>query len=121
LEVARTVVAAPSRVVKCLWEVFVGVWGAVRVVCVSVSGVLFSVVVCVCVCVTLLIFLQEVMGALASVVLFTPLLFTPLLFTGGDGRACGTRSVALFTPLLFTETKKQSPKTGARANNTPHK
>jgi len=36
-EVARTVVAPPSSVVKCLWEVFV--WGVVLVVCV-----------CVCVC-----------------------------------------------------------------------
>ena len=46
---ARTVVAPPSSVVKCLWEVFVlGVWGVVLVVCVSVSGVLFPVGVCVC-------------------------------------------------------------------------
>ena len=54
-EVARTVVAPPSSGVKCLWEVFV--WGVVLVVCVcvSVSGVLFSVGVCVC---DLLIFLQ---------------------------------------------------------------
>jgi len=39
----------PSSVVKCLWVVFV--WGVVLVVCVcvSVSGVLFSVAVCVCV------------------------------------------------------------------------
>jgi len=45
-EVARTVVAAPSSVVQCLWEVFV--WGFVLVVCVcvSLSGVLFSVGVC---------------------------------------------------------------------------
>jgi len=51
-EVARTVVAPPSSVVKCLWGVFV--WGLVCCscrVCVSVSGVLFSVAVCVCVCV----------------------------------------------------------------------
>ena len=43
----RTVVAPPSSVVKCLWEVFV--WSVVLVVCVSVSvsGVLFSVGVCV--------------------------------------------------------------------------
>jgi len=56
-EVARTVVAPPSSVVKCLWEVFV--WGVVLVVCVrvSVSGMLFSVGVCVCVR-DLLIFLQ---------------------------------------------------------------
>jgi len=55
-EVARTVVAAPSSVVKCLW-------GGVRLgccsrrvrVCVSLSGVLFSVGVCVC---DLLIFLH---------------------------------------------------------------
>ena len=59
-EVARTVVAPPSSVVKCLWEVFV--WGVVLVVCVcvcvcvSVSGVLFSVGVCVC---DLLIILQK--------------------------------------------------------------
>ena len=41
----------------CLWEVFAWVWGVVLVVCVcmSVSGVLFSVGVCVC---DLLIFLQ---------------------------------------------------------------
>jgi len=39
-EVARTVVAPPSSVVKCLWEVFV--WG---------FGVLFLSCVCVCVCV----------------------------------------------------------------------
>jgi len=51
-----TVVAPPSSVVKCLWEVFV--WGDVLVVCVcvSVSGVLFSVGVCVC---DLLIFLPS--------------------------------------------------------------
>jgi len=50
-EVARTVVAPPSSVVKCLWEVFVGGWGVVLVVCVCVlvSGVLFPVGVCVCV------------------------------------------------------------------------
>ena len=48
-EVARTVVASPSSVVKCVWEVFV--WGVVLVVCVcvSVSGVVFSLGVCVCV------------------------------------------------------------------------
>jgi len=42
-EVVRTVAAPPSIVNKCLWEVFV--WGVVLVVCVcvSVSGVLFSV------------------------------------------------------------------------------
>jgi len=46
-EVARTVFAPPSSVVKCLWEVLV--WGVVLVVCVcvSVSGVVFSVGVCV--------------------------------------------------------------------------
>jgi len=47
--VARTVVAPPSSVVKCLWEVFV--WGVgvlfLSCACVSVSGVLFSVGVCV--------------------------------------------------------------------------
>ena len=53
---ARIVVAPPSSVVKCLWEVFV--WGVVLVVCVcvSVSGVMFSVGVCVC---DLSIFLHE--------------------------------------------------------------
>jgi len=58
--VVPTVVAPPSSVVKCVWEVLV--WGFVLVVyvCVSVSGVLFSVGgVCVCVC-DLLIFLQVV-------------------------------------------------------------
>jgi len=48
-EVARTVVAPPSSVVKCLWGVFV--WGF-RVLFLSrvcVSGVLFSVGVWVCV------------------------------------------------------------------------
>ena len=44
---ARTVVAAPSSVVKCLWEVFV--WGVVLVVCVCV--VVGGVVLCRCVCV----------------------------------------------------------------------
>ena len=49
-EVARTVIAPPSSVVKCLWEVFVWGFGVLFVscVCVSVSGVLFSVGVCVC-------------------------------------------------------------------------
>jgi len=44
----HTEVAPPSSVVKCLWEVFV--WGVVLVVCVcvSVSGMLFSVGLCVC-------------------------------------------------------------------------
>ena len=48
---ARTVVAPPSSVVKCLWEVFVWVFGVLFLSCecVSVSGVLFSVGVCVCV------------------------------------------------------------------------
>jgi len=58
-EVARTVVAPPSSVVKYLWEVFV--CGCVVLflscACVSVSGVLFSVGVCVC---DLLIFLHQV-------------------------------------------------------------
>jgi len=51
-EVARTVVAAPSSVVKCLWEVFV--WGVVLVVCVRVCVVVGGVVLCRCVrvCVT---------------------------------------------------------------------
>jgi len=50
---ARTVVAPPSSVVKCLWGVFVWRFGVLFVscVCVSVSGVLFSAGVCVCVCV----------------------------------------------------------------------
>jgi len=43
----RTVVAAPSSVVKCLWEVFVRGVVLVVCVCVSLSGVLFSVGVCV--------------------------------------------------------------------------
>jgi len=48
----RTVVAAPSSVVKCLWEVFV--WGVVLVVCVCVCRCrgCCSLSVCVCVCVT---------------------------------------------------------------------
>jgi len=50
-EVARTVVAPPSSVVKCLWEVLVWGFGVLFLscVCASVSGVLFSVGVCVCV------------------------------------------------------------------------
>jgi len=57
LSFVQTVYPPPSSVVKCLWGVFV--WGVVLVVCVcvSVSGVLFSVGVCVC---DLLIFLQTV-------------------------------------------------------------
>jgi len=52
-EVARTVVAPPSSVVKCLWEVFVWGFGVLFLscACVMVWGVLFSVSVCVCVCV----------------------------------------------------------------------
>jgi len=44
-----TVVAPPSSVVKCLWEVFVLGVGVLFLscVCVSVSAVLFSVGVCV--------------------------------------------------------------------------
>jgi len=44
---------------QCLWEVFVRGFGVLFLsrVCVSVSGVLFSVSVCVCVC-DLLIFLH---------------------------------------------------------------
>ena len=51
-EVARTVVAPPLSVVKCLGEVFVWGFGVVFLscACVSVPGVLFSVGVCVCVC-----------------------------------------------------------------------
>jgi len=47
----RTVVAPPSSVVKCLWEVFIWGFGVLLLscVCVSVSGVLFSLCVCVCV------------------------------------------------------------------------
>jgi len=41
--------------VKCLWEVFVWVFGVLFLSCASVSGVLFSAGVCVCVC-DLLIF-----------------------------------------------------------------
>jgi len=41
--------SAPSRIVKCLWEVFVCGVVLVACVCVSVPGVLFSVGVCVCV------------------------------------------------------------------------
>jgi len=43
-EVARTVVAPPSSVVKCLWGVFIWGFGVLFLscVCVSVSGVLFS-------------------------------------------------------------------------------
>ena len=52
IQVARTVVAPPSSVVRGVWEVFVGGLGCCSCrVCVSVSGVLFSVGVCVCVCV----------------------------------------------------------------------
>jgi len=48
-EVAR-IVAPPSSVAKCLWKVFVWVFGVLFLpcVCVSGSGVLFSVGVCVC-------------------------------------------------------------------------
>ena len=53
-EVTRTVVAPPSSAIQCLWGVFVWGFGVLFLscVCVSVSGVLFSVGVCVCVCVT---------------------------------------------------------------------
>jgi len=56
-EVARTVVAAPSSVVKCLWEVFVR--GVVLVVCVCVCRCRgrCSLSVCVCVCDLLIIYL----------------------------------------------------------------
>jgi len=48
-EVARTVVAPPSSVTKCLWGgVRLGVWGVVLVVCVCVGGV--DLCRCVCVC-----------------------------------------------------------------------
>jgi len=48
-EVARTVVAPPSSVVKCVWEVFVWGFGVLFLcVCVGVGGV----VLCRCVCVT---------------------------------------------------------------------
>jgi len=41
---------APSSVVKCLWEVFVGVWGVVIAlcVCIGVGGVVLCRCVCVC-------------------------------------------------------------------------
>ena len=49
---ARTVVAPPSSIVKCLWEVFVGGFGVLFWSCVCVCvGV---VVLCRCVCVCLL-------------------------------------------------------------------
>jgi len=62
-ELARTVVAPPSSVVKCLWEVFIWGFGVLFLscACVSVPGVLFSLSLCVCVCVCvcdLLIFLR---------------------------------------------------------------
>jgi len=47
--VARTVVAPPSSVVKCLWVMFV--WGVVLVVCVCRCRGWCSLSVCVCVCV----------------------------------------------------------------------
>jgi len=55
---ARTVVAPPSSVVKCLWEVFVWGFGVLFLscACVSMLGVLFSVGVCVC---DLLIYLHK--------------------------------------------------------------
>ena len=58
---ARTVVAAPSSVVKCVWEVFV--WGVVLFVCVCVCCCrgCCSLSVCVCVC-DLLIFLLVLSG-----------------------------------------------------------
>jgi len=54
---SRTVVAPPSSVVRCVWEVFVWGFGVLFLSCVrvSVSGVLFSIGVCVC---DLSIFLQ---------------------------------------------------------------
>jgi len=52
-QVARTVVAPPSSVVKCLWGVFV--WGVgvlfLSCVCVGVGRLVLSMCVCVCVCV----------------------------------------------------------------------
>jgi len=46
-EVARTVVAPPLSVVKCLWEVFV--WGSCRArVCAGVGGVFCRCVLCAC-------------------------------------------------------------------------
>jgi len=65
-EAARTVVAPPSSVVKCVWGVFVwGFWGVVLVVCVCVD--VGGVVLCVCVCVTCWSF------------------YTSFAFTGGRG------------------------------------
>ena len=55
-EVARTVVAAPSSVVKCSWELFV--WGVVLVVCVCVCRCRGCCSLSVCVC-DLLIFLPS--------------------------------------------------------------
>jgi len=48
-KVARTVVAPPSSVVKCMWVVFVWGFGVLFVSFACVSGVLFSVSGCVCV------------------------------------------------------------------------
>jgi len=60
-EVARTVVAPPSSVVKCLWGVFVWEFGVLFLSCVCVCRGCCSPSVCVCVCVCdLLIFLQKV-------------------------------------------------------------
>jgi len=56
----RTVVAPPSSVVKCFWEVFVWGFGVLFVscVCVGVGGAVLCRCVCVCVC-GLLIFLKS--------------------------------------------------------------
>jgi len=82
----------PSSVVKCLGGgVCVGVWGVALVVCVSVSGVLFSVGVCVCVC-DLLIFLHFT----RRLVLEVP----PGPFRGGPLHTASSHRV--FTPRLHT-------------------
>ena len=75
-EVARTIVAPPSSVMRCLWVAFV--WGCgvlfLSCECVSVSGVLFSVGVCVCVCVCdLLIFLPMPMHLYIVIYLYIDL------------------------------------------------
>jgi len=68
-EVARTVVAPPSSVVKCLWGVFVWGFGVLFLscvcVCVGVGGAVLCRCVCVCVC-DLLIFLQSTAPGMSS-------------------------------------------------------
>ena len=87
-EVARTVVAPPSSVVKCLWEVFVWGFGVLFLscvcVCVGIGGVVLCRCVCVCVCDRLIC---------------SHLLFTPPLFTGGDQIGHWARRVVHGRPL----------------------